>query len=161
MPDAPAPTSEPEEARERRDLLVAKVGARLIGVFADEAASVTDWREVTPLPGAPLAVLGIACVRGRMLTVLDALALLGERKAEEIFSPRFLIALRGDEQLALAVDSAEHILEIYLDEIDAEQEEIGLVQCVIRRESETISLFNVQEIFNAAMHGAERRRQRT
>jgi chemotaxis signal transduction protein len=151
---------ESAEARERRDLLVAQVGARLIGVFADEAAGVTEWRVPVPLPRAPQGVLGVVCVRGRMLTVLDPLALLGERREQENGSPLFLIALRGDEQLALAVDRTERILEIFVDEIKAVPHGASVVSGIIQRERELIAVLDAQEIFAAAMQGAERRRKR-
>ncbi|MBC7910181.1 MAG: chemotaxis protein CheW [Pyrinomonadaceae bacterium] len=152
---------EAAEARERRDLIVAKSGARLIGIFADEAASVLEWREPTPLPRAPEAVLGVVSVRGRMLTVLDPRSLLGERRAGEELRPSFLIALRGDEQLALAVDSTERILEIFVDEIEAVQHGAELVRGIIQHGREIIAVLNIEEIFNAALYGAERRRQRS
>lgn len=154
-------TDEAEEARERRDLVVAKVGGRLFGVFADEAAGVTKWQEPTPLPRAPQAVLGVVSVRGRMLTVLDPLALVGERRADESFSPLFLIALRGDEQLALAVESTERIVEILTDEVKAVPHGAAVVRGIASHGQETIAVLNVEEIFAAAMQGAERRRQRT
>jgi hypothetical protein len=37
----------------------------------------------SPLPFAPRAVLGVVCLRGRMRTVLDPPALVGENQSEE------------------------------------------------------------------------------
>lgn len=160
LPRSLSLTDEADEAREQRELLVARAGARLFGVYADEAASVTDWREPTPLPHAPHAIMGVVCVRGHMLTVLDPLALVSTR-AGETSAPRFLVALRGDEQLALAVEKTERILEIFIDEVEPVEHAEGVLHGIIQRGADMIAVLNVQEIFAAAMHGAERRRQRT
>src|SRR3712207_1819343 len=108
--------SELETARERRELLVARCGERLIGVFADEADQVFPWKAPSPLPGAPQGVLGVVSARGRISTVLDPLTLLGERRDDVVTPFDFIITLRGDEQLALAVERAERIIEIFEDD---------------------------------------------
>lgn len=153
---------EADEQRERRELLVMRAGARRLGVFADEAESVTEWREPTPLPGAPAAVLGVVHIRGCMLTVLDPLALLGESPADG--SRGFIIALRGDEQLALAVDRAERIDEIFADEVQPLSRKAGgasVLSGVLQREHELIVVLDTTGLFATAMQGDERRRRRS
>jgi purine-binding chemotaxis protein CheW len=157
-----------QEERERRELLIVRAGARLLGVFADEAGGVTKWREPTPLPRAPVAVLGVVSIRGLMLTVLDPLRLLGGSSAPEEGSPRpaFIVALRGDEQLALAVDHALRIEEIFIDEIEPlarrrSAEDASVLSGVIQSGSELVAVLDTGELFAAAMRGGERRRQRT
>jgi chemotaxis signal transduction protein len=151
------------EQRERRDLLVMRVGgARLLGVFADEAGSVTEWREPTPLPRAAGAVLGVVSIRGLMLTVLDPLQLLGEPSANGSPRPAFIVALRGDEQLALAVDRAEGIEEIFPDEIEPLTRSAGssILSGLLQHGRELIAVLDTGELFAAAMQGEERRRRR-
>jgi purine-binding chemotaxis protein CheW len=155
-------TDDADAARERRDLIVARAGARWFGIFADEAAGVTEWREPVPLPRAPQGVLGVVSVRGRMLTALDPLAVLGERLMDKHeTSRRFLLALRGDEQLGLAVDSMERVLEIFTDEIEPVQHGASVVHGIIGHAGEMIAILKTEEIFAAVMLGTERRRQRT
>ncbi len=157
-------TDEAEQQRERRELLVLRAGARLLGLFADEAESVTEWREPTPLPGAPEAVLGVVHIRGCMLTVLDPLALFGESPATGSRARSFIIALRGDEQLALAVDRAERIDEIFADEVQPlsrKAEGAGVLSGVVQRERELIAVLDITELFATAMRGDERRRRRS
>src|SRR5437868_13129973 len=86
------------DTRERRELVVSLCGERLIGVFADERDSVPPWKSPTPLPNAPPAVLGLVSVRGRISTLLDPLALLGERRTGETARFNFIIALRGEDR---------------------------------------------------------------
>ncbi len=156
------------EASERREIILMSSGAHAFAVYAEEADGVTRDLKPTPLPGAPRAVEGVVCVRGRMRTVLDPLALLStsegtndsERETEE--TPHFIVTLRGDEQLALAVGRVEGIFELQdgLDR-DVEQTDHGpSVRATIKHEGRAVTLLDPANIFEAAMRGTERRRQR-
>jgi purine-binding chemotaxis protein CheW len=151
-----------EDARERRELLVARCGERLIGVFADEADHVIAWKQPSPLPGAPQGVLGLVSVRGRISTVLDPLSLLGERLEDEATPFDFIITLLGDEQLALAVKRAERIIEIFTDEVEplGSSSGAGVVRGLLQTEGKLVAVLNVRELFTAAVQGTERRRKR-
>jgi purine-binding chemotaxis protein CheW len=152
-----------EDERERRELLVARCGTRLIGVFADEADQVTAWKPLTPLPGAPEGVLGVVSVRGRISTVLDPLSLLGERQETETITPfAFIITLRGDEQLALAVERAERIIEIFTDDVEPLGSSSGpsVVRGLLQTEGTLVAVLHTRELFTAALLGTERRRKR-
>ncbi|HEV7843210.1 MAG TPA: chemotaxis protein CheW [Pyrinomonadaceae bacterium] len=152
-----------EDERERRELLVARCGARLIGVFADEAGQVTAWKPLTPLPGAPQGVLGVVSLRGRISTVLDPLSLLGERRETEATTPfAFIITLRGDEQLALAVERAERIIEIFTDDVEplGSSSNSSVVRGLLQTEGALVAVLNTRELFAAALLGTERRRKR-
>jgi chemotaxis signal transduction protein len=145
-------TDEATEAeRERRELLVMRAGARLLGVFADEANGVTEWRRPTPLPRASLAVLGVVSIRGCIWTVLDPLALVGERDPHaEPRTPGFIVSLRGDEQLALAVERAERIIEIFTDEVEPVARGAGaqaVVRGVVQRGRELIAVLDTEQLF--------------
>jgi serine/threonine protein kinase/chemotaxis signal transduction protein len=150
--------------REGDELMLAQAGAWHIALFADEIESVTPWRSPVPLPHAPPAVLGVVSVRGRMLTVIDPAVLLGEGSAEsgEATAPAFIMALRGDEQLALAVNRIDGNLGIYLGEIIASTESanVNIMRGAIQGAHGQTIVLNTREIFAAAMRGAERRRQR-
>ena len=151
------------DARERRELLVASVGARLVGVFADEADMIAEWKQTTPLPHAPTAIVGVVGVRGLIRTVLDPLAILGERPAGQIPEFGFVIALGGDEQLALAVDRVERIISVLPEEVEplGSAAGAGPVRGLVQGEGKTvIAVLNPEELFRAAMRGTERRRKR-
>ncbi|HKS29333.1 MAG TPA: chemotaxis protein CheW [Pyrinomonadaceae bacterium] len=153
-----------EEVRERLELLVARCGERLIAVSASEAENVVAWKRPSPLPNAPLSVLGVVSVRGRVSTVLDPLALLGEgkRRDGEAASFNFIITLRGDEQLALAVERAERIMEVFAEDVQPMSASSGtkVVRGLLQTEGKLVAVLNVQELFRAAMQGTERRRRR-
>jgi serine/threonine protein kinase/chemotaxis signal transduction protein len=163
---SPAPLREDaqESKRDRCELMVAQAGTWRIAVLADEADGVLTGRTPVPLPHSPQAVLGVVNMRGRMLTVIDPLALLGEERAGETNAPpSFIIALRGDEQLALAVTHIEGGIGIYMDEIEppAQGADTNIIRGLIRGDNGQIILLDTRELFDAATHGAERRRQRT
>ena len=154
---------ERSRGRVRRDLLILKAGARLFGLYADETDGITEALRPTPLPQAPPAVLGVVCVRGRMLTVIDPLALMGARRAgqEETMTRGFIVALRGDEQLALMVESAASIMEIFTDQVvPLRHEQERVVQGTFRREGDLVAVLDVQELFTAAFITVKERRRR-
>lgn len=155
--------SEQAEQRERREVLIVRAGERWLGVLAEEASSVAAGRVPTPLPHAPAAVLGVVSVRGRILTLLDPLALLGEQRAETIAheTTAFILALRGQEQLALAVDSAERLREIFADEIEAPADaEANIARGTFKDEGTDVLILDVARLFAAAVEGMEPRRRK-
>lgn len=162
-----------EAAEQRRELILMSSGTRAYAVYADEADGVTRDLKLTPLPGAPRAVAGVVCVRGRIRTVLDPLALLsptgepdeGEGapsfEATAAVSP-FIVTLRGDEQLALAVERVSSIVELPDDALQSDAQAVsgGVVRGTLNHDGQHITLLDPSNMFEAAMRGTERRRQR-
>ncbi len=155
--------SDEEVSRERRELLVARCDERLIAVFADEAEHVTEWKQPAPLPRAPQAVIGAVSVRGRVSTLLDPMVLLGERRADQNRAFGFIVTLRGEEQLALAVERVEHIINIFTDEVEpvGSSATISVVRGLVQMDDKLIAVLNPRELFQAAMRGTDRRRRRS
>ena len=123
-------------------LLSFRVGSLLFGVDESKVATVADWRQPTPLPHAPPAVIGIVSLQGRMLTVLDLRKLIGAVSTDNT-PPQLVIALRGDEQLALAVDTVE-----------------GRIESPGDTNGSPVEVLNVNELFPLAIQGRERRQRR-
>lgn len=116
---------------EGRQLRTLHIGSKRVGIFEDDVFTVAPWREPTPLPLAPDAVLGIVALESRMFTLLDIAKHLGTGP----IGPRAqIVALRGPEQLALAVDDSELV------KSDAE-------------------LLDLSTLFSTVMKGQERRRR--
>ncbi len=140
-----------------------RAGAHALAVYAAEADGVVEWREPVPLPHAPAAVLGVVSVRGRMRTVLDPAALLGAREAHEGAGDdgahRFVVVLRGDEQLALAVAHAEPINAPA--DLAAPDPPLHFLRATFRHDGQTVHLLNPAHLFAAATQGADRRRKRS
>ncbi len=150
---------------ERRELAVMRAGERAFAVYADEADSVTEGLRPTPLPGAPPAVLGLVCVRGRMRTVLDPLLLLDENTrgphAEgDTVSPRFIVSLRGDEQLALAVERVERIIAAPARALEQNTNAAVPLRGRLILDGVPVLVLDPARLFDAAMQDADRRRPR-
>ena len=170
-----------------------RAGGRAFAVVADECqGDAQQCPRPTPLPHAPRAVLGVVCLRGRMRTVLDPLALVSpqgeddtdqaeqdgvrgvennsveeaEQRDEDVkqsdeASRRFVVALRGDEQLALAVESVEGIVRVPAASLAPPQRPAPHLRAALEHEGARLLVLDPARLFDAAMQGTERRRQRT
>jgi chemotaxis signal transduction protein len=146
------------EQQPRMFQLFSFAGAQF-AVFADEVMTIAEWREPAVLPHAPAAILGIVSIQGRMLTVLELSQLLEQQQRSN--SPSHILALRGDEQLALAIDAPGETVEFGAGDFEAVAETDGkLIAGVINRNMVKIKILNVKELFPAAIQGRERRRRR-
>lgn len=144
-----------------RALQLLRAGSFQFGIFADEIATIAAWREPTPLPHAPPTVLGVLSIQGRMLTVLDLARLRGFEGVLPNRATKNIIALRGDEQLALAVDALGETIQLAAADLEtAEETSEALVRGVLHLEGTDIYLLNPKELFPTAIQGHERRRRR-
>jgi len=134
-----------------------QVGSMQLGVFENELLSIVEWRTPTPLPFAPETVLGVVCIEGRMMTVLDTAKLLNI----DSLSPKSIAALRGREQLALTIDAAEEVINVSAKDIHAPLESSpALIKGIMTRGQERLHLLALNELFATATRGHERRRRR-
>lgn len=83
-----------------------------------------------------------------------------DRAASAIFSPRIFVALGGDEQLALAVESLEASTDLPNLPHAPAPETDRLIRANVPRGDSFITLLNPARLFEAAMRGTERRRPR-
>jgi len=144
-----------------RKLQLFRTGSFHFGIFANDIAAIVAWREPTPLPHAAKSVLGVVSIQGRMLTVLDLATLTGHEAASSDARAQYLIAFRGDEQLALAIEALGETLDIAEDELSAKQKTgEPLVLGVLHREGAETNILNPKELFATAIQGRERRRRR-
>ncbi len=157
-----------EVERERRALLVLCAGRHLLGVYADEARSVSEDCKLTLLPHAPPAVLGVASIRGRMHTVLDPALLLrvselddSQKGGVESTSQTYFVALNGEEQLALRVEEVRKVVELFSEDVLPLDHAGRVVRGVVKSENGLVVVLNQAELFAQAMQGTERRRKRT
>ncbi|HVS81636.1 MAG TPA: chemotaxis protein CheW [Pyrinomonadaceae bacterium] len=144
-----------------RDLFVFEAGARTFAVPADQVDGITEARVPVVLPHTPQAILGVVCVRGRMLTVVDPTVLLTGQSLRWPHALPCVIALRGDEQLALAAQSCRDQIKIAVKEIrPASDDSENTAFKIVRHDGEEIIVLNVNYLFASAMRQRERRRRR-
>ncbi len=136
-------------------------GPLLFGIPEDQISTIAEWTRPTPLPFAPSAVLGVVSVQGRMLTVLDPSRLLEGTTNYDECSWAFIAALRGDEQLALAIEDQDGVIEIPASGLEPPSATAGpAISGILRLDDRVISVIEVKELFSTAMRGRERRRRR-
>jgi chemotaxis signal transduction protein len=144
-----------------RKLQLFRAGSFHFGVFANDIAAIVTWRDPTPLPYAAKSVLGVVSVHGRMLTVLDLARLTSHEAASSDVPAQHLITIRGDEQLALAIETLGETIEIAEDDFNAMREtEEPLFLGVLHLEGAETNILNPKELFSTAIQGRERRRRR-
>jgi chemotaxis signal transduction protein len=129
------------------------VNSLTLGIPASEVLTVVEWAQPTPLPFAPESVLGVVSVLGRMYTVVDITKLL-DKPINRTTS--FIVALSGDEQLALAIDEAGEVIEVNQTEEDSAS---SLIRQRINFDGREISLLNTNMLFPEIIRGRERRRR--
>jgi purine-binding chemotaxis protein CheW len=160
----PAAGAAPDEPQ-LYDLVPFVAGDRVFAVFADQVDGTAEARIPAALPNAPATVLGVVCMRGHMLTVLDPIAVLTGEAFGWPESLPAVIALRGDEQLALAAHSCRDTITIAAEDIQPSSQinEDGFENAVLgiaRYGGEEVTVLRVDRLFAAAMRRKERRRRR-
>jgi len=148
-----------------RDLFLFTAGGRTFAVASPAVDGTAEAKKPTPLPQAPVSILGVVYARGRMLTLVDPLAV---TSGEPLIWPPLIpaiISLRGDEQLALAAESlGEAItvssLDIASPDSESEAETSPAVAGVLRHGGQKITILDERELFNVAVQRKDRRRRR-
>jgi len=133
-----------------------RVESLTLGVPDEMILEISDWTEPAPLQFAPHSVLAIVSLQGRMFTVVDAAVLLARKAATQ---NRSIVALRGDEQLALAVDESLEVISINPDDVVNETDR-ELIQGTLRLNGKQVLLLDIDSLFAGIIRGRERRRRR-
>lgn len=154
--------SEHEEMRdEGRAVLLLRAGGLAFALHREECECVTPWAEPAPLPHAPFTVLGVVSVQGKMRTVLDPARLFETSDSTQEQPPTshaFIVSLIGDEQLALACETQEP--STFGGEPSPTDSPAHPTRGTFKHDDETVHLLDPARLFDAAMRGTERRRQR-
>lgn len=143
-----------------REMLVLHVGGHLLGVFTENVAGIAAEKLPVPLPRAPVSVLGVIAFRGRMLTVLDLRPSLGEPANEA--GPGIIVALNGEEQVAIAADSSRGAIQVFSGDIDRAPTAGGpaILFGTLSRNGDQIELIDVSRLFQVVTMGQQNRRRR-
>ena len=156
--------SRPEDEPQLRDLFLFRNGNRTFGIPAEEVEGTAEAQTPAPLPHAPAAILGVVHARGRMLTLIDP----GIPAAFEPSMPQIvpaIIALRGDEQLALAAESISETITVSSSDIELPSDPSDLdttsaVAGILRHGGEEIIILDLARLFDASVQRRDRRRRR-
>ena len=119
---------------------------------ADEAYAVSvlnvlevaNLGDVTPVPGAPIQILGVRNLRGKILPVIDLAALLGTRRSQP--AGRLLVAESEGRQAGLAIDEVTEVSEL----ADlAEETDSALLLGTMLDDGDLIGVLNLPAVMDA------------
>lgn len=137
-------------------------GSAQFAILDSEIVAIDDWRAPASLPHAPESVLGVVSIQGRMLTVLDLAKIVeakaGLEKTNDANGQQKILALRGDEQLALVVDTAAVPIEVPVEAMNKTGTRELLT--TIHHDGAEFKVLNPKQLFPSAIQGRERRRRR-
>jgi purine-binding chemotaxis protein CheW len=138
-------------------LLVFRVGSERFGLSISDVDEVMDAQVVHRLPDAPATVLGVASIRGELITVYDPRPLLRAGGPASL-NAAMLVFVRGDRRVALAIDDVFDPVVVAAHELLAMPsgtDSDGILIGVIRRESELIAVCDTGALLDAAMEVPE------
>jgi len=149
--------SEPQRALLTKVRLL-QTNSRTLGVPEEQVATIVEWSEPSPLPFAPKSVLGIVCIEGRMMTVIDLGSLLDASAPSPRSNLRHIVALRGDEQLALAVETIKDTIEVPKKDF-AKAGQVRFLREAVTPDGVRVQLVDINQLFPAVIQGRERRQR--
>lgn len=153
-----------EGEAELHDLLPFTIGERTFAVFTEQVEGTAEGKPFARLPRAPAAVIGVVCVRGRMLTVVDPAAVLNNEVAHWEKTLPYVIVLRSDEQLGLAAATCRDTITISASDIErpaaAETPSEELALGLVKYAGEEMLILDPNRLFARAVQRRERRRRR-
>lgn len=149
-----------EASAQLHDLLPFTISDRLFAVFTNQVDATAESKPFARLPRAPQAVVGVVCVRGRMLTVLDPAAALNETSKEWEQTLPYVLVLRGDDQLGLAAETCRDTITISAEDISHSEISDDATVGIVRYAGEEILIIDAARLFNRAVQRRERRRRR-
>jgi chemotaxis signal transduction protein len=105
-------------------VLLFEIGQRVFAIGVEHTEGVVDCPRISPLPGPPDGIVGIASVRGRMTLVMDLSLMANPNEAK-----RRLILVKGEAQLGLLAERVDGVIALdpkQLVRADVNKEAAGL-----------------------------------
>jgi len=134
-------------------LLVFRVGAERFGVELQAVDEVIDAPTVQTIPDAPATVLGVATIRGELVTVYDPRPLL---RVEGTLDGAALLFVRDGRRVGLAIDDVYDAIRIEdgdLLKAPGGGASDGVLVGLVRRGGELIGILDANALLDAAIAG--------
>lgn len=136
-------------------VLVFRVGAERFAVRLAEVDEVMDAPPVRPLPDTRAPMLGIATLRGELVSVYDARPLLDLDDAPaETEGNAMLLFARGAKRVGLAIDDVFDAITVEPDDLRSApgtEAADGILVGVVRRDRDLIGVLDAGALLDAAM----------
>ncbi len=131
-------------------LLVFRLGRERFAVELASVEEVMDLPAMHPVPDAPPSVLGIAAIRGALVTIYDPRSLLNVGgRADGVL----LLFARDERRAGFAVDDVQDAITVEARELLAvpgNQSSDGMLAGVVRRGAELIAVLNADALLAVA-----------
>jgi len=88
------------------------VGELMVGIAVERVREIISDPDVTPVPMAPPAVLGVLNLRGEIVTVIDARRCLGVADRDSVDGTSHVIIETEGETVSLVVDTQYEVAEV-------------------------------------------------
>lgn len=133
--------SPPGERREQ--ILIIRLADRRYGLRLSQVEAVVRGKTVTPLPGSPADLLGLAGFRGRLVSVFDLGAWLDHAPTEGDWLA--LVRSEDGHRLGLAFDGLEQQLSLPPDEL-LSSSETGWVDSLIAQPEGSLTVLSLPHL---------------
>lgn len=124
---------------------------KAFGIEVEKVKEIKGWQAVTPLPHAPVSVLGVINLRGMILPVYDLRIVIGLAKSTPAQSHVIVVVNIDDRIVGLLVDTVSDIIDITDDQIRAAPSIVGPlehIRAIIVQDDSMITLLNMQSVIN-------------
>jgi len=91
-------------------VLIVRLAGQRVAIRADLVASVVELDEISPVPRAPPHIAGLAALRSRVLTVVDAYRALGIPGPAEPGREAIVVEIEG-HHYAITVDGVDDVVD--------------------------------------------------
>lgn len=142
--------------RKPRQLVLFRVAETHYAVDIDSVDEILPVLAITPLPGAPGGVLGIADVRKQVVPVFDLHWRFGV-ESQTSSESRLILVETSEGSVALLVDAVEEVLTVSPDDyqqVDApgNRSGLGYLNGVIRRDDRLVLWVDHQRVVPSGVH---------
>ncbi|OGW18075.1 MAG: hypothetical protein A3G93_10005 [Nitrospinae bacterium RIFCSPLOWO2_12_FULL_45_22] len=110
--------SDQDQSDDTLSLLTFCLGKEWYGVPLSQLREITKIPTITPVPGTPDYILGVAHHSGEILSVIDIKPLIGLDKTTFTEKSRLLIPRTDDEPVGLVIETVQDIVEIMHEKIE-------------------------------------------
>ena len=110
--------SDQDQSDDTLSLLTFCLGKEWYGVPLSQLREITKLPTITPVPGTPDYILGVAHHSGEILSAIDIKPLIGLDKTTFTEKSRLLIPRTDDEPVGLVIETVQDIVEIMHEKIE-------------------------------------------
>ena len=104
----------PEGPTDSLRICLVSVGGEFFALDIRQVQEVFELESVTPVPGMPAALLGVANLRGTIIPLVDLSAVLSRSR---VTNPKYVVVVRhGSQQIGIAIDEVPETRSISLDD---------------------------------------------